>query len=67
MFEFNVVDLQTIGWINQMKEFKRMIEHNLFESIEKLKLTSFEQYIESKDNTNKIEVNIESIDDILKL
>ena len=40
-----------------------MIEDNLFESIEKLKPNSFEQYHESKDNTNKIEVNIESIYD----
>ena len=41
LFEFNVVDLMTIGWINQIKKFKRMREHNLFESIEKLKPTSF--------------------------
>ena len=44
-----------------MKKFKRIIEDNLFESIEKLKPTSIEQYHDLKDNTNKIEVNIESI------
>ena len=46
-----------------MKKFKRIIEDNLFESIEKLKPNSIEQYHELKDNTNKIEVNIESIYD----
>ena len=46
-----------------MKKFKRLIEDNLFESIEKLNPNSIEQYHELKDNTNKIEVNIESIYD----
>ena len=50
-----------------MKKFKRMIKDNLSESIEKLKPTSFEQYNESKDNTNKIEVNIESIYDTFEI